>query len=87
MDNKMKYYKLKHKRSGEVTSVCIRDDDWKDMPGVTLHPEGDYNNGFSCVETSFAEFETLLTLYDMKVSDVTPNNTDFWLFTGGVPKE
>ncbi len=83
----MKYYVLRHLRTGEVTSVCARDDGWKTIPGVTLHPEGDYENGFSCEETSFAEFETLLEMYGMTVGDVDSKFTRFWLFTDGVPVE
>lgn len=81
----IKYFLMRHDRSGEVTSVCARDDGISQLPGIFFSPEDDgFKNLFTIEEISKTEFETLLILFEIDPRTVTPAYIDFWLFSDAV---
>lgn len=81
----IKYFLMRHNKSGEVTSVCARDDGITSMPGVYFCPiDGGYKNLFTIEEIAKVEFENLLILFEIDPSTVTPEYINFWLFSDSV---
>ncbi len=83
----IKYFLMRHLDSGEVTSVCARDDGIEPLPGVTFCPEEDgFKNRFTIEPISRVEFENLLTMFEIDPKSVTPDYINFWLFSDAVRK-
>ena len=81
----IKHFLMRHVDSGEVTSVCARDDGITPIPGVTFCPEDDeFKNLFTIEEISKVEFENLLIMFEIDPKDVTPERINFWLFSDAV---
>lgn len=79
------YYKLRHPKTDEVTTVCTSDESSYGLTQVFFCPIGEGDAPplmcFYGYEITKFEYETILVMHDIDPKDMK-EEIDFWLFTG-----